>query len=71
MREILYEFLNQKMAEDERIVVIDADLSKSNGTYNLRKNYPNRAFDVGVAEANMAGIAAELNGGTHMPKESR
>ncbi len=48
------------MEEDERIVVIDADLSKSNGTYNLRKKYPNRAFDVGVAEQNMAGIGAGM-----------
>lgn len=60
MRQILYEFLDQKMKEDERIVVIDADLSKSNGTYNLRKKYPNRAFDVGVAEQNMAGIGAGM-----------
>lgn len=60
MRQILYEFLDQKMEEDERIVVIDADLSKSNGTYNLRKKYPNRAFDVGVAEQNMAGIGAGM-----------
>ncbi|GMG95328.1 transketolase family protein [Tepidimicrobium xylanilyticum] len=60
MRQVLYEFLDKKMEEDKRIVVIDADLSKSNGTYNLRKKYPDRAFDVGVAEQNMAGIAAGM-----------
>lgn len=60
MRQVLYEFLDKKMEEDKRIVVIDADLSKSNGTYNLRGKYPDRAVDVGVAEQNMAGIAAGL-----------
>ena len=60
MREALYEFLYKKMKEDERVVVIDADLSKSNGTYKLREKYPSRAFDVGIAEANMAGIAAGM-----------
>lgn len=45
---------------DERIIVIDADLSKSHGTLFLRQKYPERAFDVGVAEQNMASVAAGL-----------
>ena len=53
MRQMLCQELDRMMAENENIVVIDADLSKPNGTYALRKKYPERAFDVGIAEQNM------------------
>ena len=60
MRAIFAAELDRMMQNDERIVVIDADLSKANGTLFLRGKYPERAFDVGVAEQNMASIAAGL-----------
>lgn len=60
MRAIFAAELDQMMEKDERVVVIDADLSKANGTLFLREKYPERAFDVGVAEQNMASIAAGL-----------
>ncbi|HHY15129.1 MAG TPA: transketolase family protein [Firmicutes bacterium] len=60
MRAIFAAELDRMMQNDERIVVIDADLSKANGTLFLRDKYPERAFDVGVAEQNMASIAAGL-----------
>ncbi len=46
--------------EDERIVVLTADLSQSLRVNQFRQTYPKRFFDVGVAEQNMAGIAAGL-----------
>ena len=52
--------LERLMAADERIVLVDADLSKANGVSHIRKRFPERAFNVGVAEANMASIAAGL-----------
>lgn len=60
MRAIFAAELDRMMENDERVVVIDADLSKANGTLFLRDKYPERAFDVGVAEQNMASIAAGL-----------
>lgn len=53
--------LERLMAADERIVLVDADLSKANGVNHIRKRFPERAFNVGVAEANMASIAAGLS----------
>ena len=47
-------------AKDERIVTVDADLSKSTMTAKFAKAYPSRAFNVGIAESNMIGIAAGL-----------
>ena len=60
MRAVFGEMLDAMMAKDERIVVIDADLARANGTFNLRDKYPDRAFDVGIAEANMTSIAAGM-----------
>ena len=60
IRQVMEAELGKYMQQDERIVVIDADLGKSNGTFALRKRFPDRAFDVGVAEQNMAGIAAGM-----------
>ncbi len=60
LRQLLCRELEQYLGQDERIVVIDADLAKSNGTLPLRKKFPERALDVGIAEQNMAGIAAGL-----------
>jgi len=47
-------------AKDERIVTLDADLSKSTMTAGFAKKYPGRAFNVGIAESGMIGLAAGL-----------
>lgn len=46
--------------EDERIVVCDADLSKSTMTHKFAVAFPQRFFSCGIAEANMVGIGAGL-----------
>src|SRR6266571_5550406 len=47
-------------ARDERIVTLDADLSKSTMTAKFAKTHPARAFNLGIAESNMIGIGAGL-----------
>lgn len=46
--------------EDSRIVVLDADLSKSTKTDTFRKKYPERFLNMGIAEGNMMSAAAGL-----------
>lgn len=60
MRQVFGSILEDMMEKDERIVVIDADLAKANGTIKLRDKFPERAFDVGIAESNAASIAAGM-----------
>ena len=43
------------------IVVLDADLATATKTINFAKKFPERFFDMGIAEANMMGIAAGLS----------
>ena len=47
-------------AKDDRIVTLDADLSKSTMTAAFAKKYPSRAFNLGIAESGMIGVAAGL-----------
>jgi transketolase len=42
------------------VVVLDADLSKSTKTVEFAKQFPERFFKAGIAEANMVGIAGGL-----------
>jgi transketolase len=46
---------------DERIVVLDADLSKSTKTASFQAKYPDRFFNMGIAEANMMCAAAGMS----------
>jgi len=46
--------------ENKDIVVVDADLSKSTMTVYFQKEFPDRFFSVGIAEANMIGVGAGL-----------
>jgi transketolase len=60
IRQVFGTIMEEMMEKDERIVVIDVDLAKANGTFKLRDKFPERAFDVGIAESNAASIAAGM-----------
>jgi transketolase len=47
-------------AVNPRVVALDADLSKSTFSYLFAKKYPERFFQMGIAEANMIGVASGL-----------
>ena len=47
-------------AEYENMVVLDADLSGSTRSYEFCKHYPERFFNMGIAEQNLMGVAAGL-----------
>ena len=59
-REAYGKTLAKLICEDERIVVLDADLTKSTKTNDAKKACPERHFNIGIAEANMMSIAAGL-----------
>ena len=45
---------------DDRVVVLDADLSKSTLTSRFAESYSSRFFNIGIAEQNMLGVAGGL-----------
>jgi transketolase len=52
---------------DKRIVVLDADLGGSTMGKLFEEAYPDRHFEMGIAEANMASVAAGLAQTGHIP----
>ena len=56
--------------ENENIVVLDADLATATKTIEFAKKYPERFFDIGIAEADMIGTAAGMATCGKMPYAS-
>ncbi len=54
-------------AEHPEIVALDADLAKSTQSAIFAKRFPERFFEMGIAEANMLGVAAGLALTGHVP----
>jgi transketolase len=60
MRKAYGEALAELGAANPDVVVLDADVSASTQTWMFREKYPDRFFNVGVAEANMVDVAVGL-----------
>jgi transketolase len=61
MRTAYVETLLGLAEKDERIVVLEADLMRAIGTKAFKDRFPSRSINLGVAEANMVGVAAGLS----------
>lgn len=59
-RTVYGETLVELGRDDERIVVLEADLGKTTMTKLFEKEFPGRFFDVGIGEQNMISTAAGL-----------
>lgn len=53
--------LIELISENDKIVVLDADLAAASKFEKIKKEFPNRFIDAGIAEANMMGVAAGLS----------
>jgi transketolase len=67
MRDIYTETLMEMAETDDRICVMEADLMRATGTGSFRDKFPDRTFNVGVAEANLVGVASGLSAGGKIP----
>lgn len=60
MRKVYAETMATLMRNDEKIIILDADLAKACGTAALYKEFGERCLDCGICEDNMANVAAGL-----------
>ncbi|MBQ4361795.1 MAG: transketolase family protein [Lachnospiraceae bacterium] len=60
-KELFSELIPSMCESDDRVIYLDADLMNCIGTMKWALDHPDRAVDCGIAEANMAGIAAGLS----------
>jgi len=56
-----------ELGKDKRIVVLDADLAESTRSIKFKEKYPERFFDVGIAEQNLVATAAGLAASGKIP----
>lgn len=61
MRRVFVRTLEQLMDENEKIVALEADLGGASGFSKLGSSHPKQFINVGIAEANMVGIAAGMS----------
>ena len=59
MRKVFVEQLEKEMKVDKKIILLTADLGYR-VFENIKNNFPKQFINVGVAEANMVGVAAGL-----------
>ena len=67
LRKAYVQELARLMRENDKIVILDADLAGAGGTKPLYSEFPDRCVDCGIAEANMACIAAGLSASGFIP----
>ena len=60
LRETYVDLLIEYEKKDDRIVILEADLSKAAGTTRFTEAFPEKTINVGIAEANMVGVASGL-----------
>lgn len=61
------EALLELAAENDKVVVLDADLSHATMTLKFSQTYPDRFFNCGIAECNMIDIAAGMSTMGYIP----
>ena len=61
------EEITRYAAENEKILVLDADLSQATMTNKFAATYPDRFIDCGIAEANMITMASGLSSVGYIP----
>ena len=61
MRKVFAAEIDNIMENNSNVVLINADLARPNGVNKLEEKYKDRCFNVGIAEQNMACVAAGMS----------
>lgn len=67
MRAVYTQTLIELAEANDQVVLLEADLMRATGTKPFMEKFPERTFNVGVAEANMVGVAAGLSSTGKIP----
>jgi transketolase len=67
LRNAYGELLAKLGEENQKILVLDADLSPATMTHFFKTKFPDRFFNMGIAEANLMGVAAGLAHSGYIP----
>ena len=60
MRHIFAQEIDKLMETDSKVCVVNADLAGAHDNFWIQDKYPERAFNIGVCESNMASLAGGM-----------
>lgn len=61
LKQVFTQTLQRIMSKNEKIIALEADLGGASGFLGIKDTHPKQFLDVGIAEANMIGIAGGLS----------
>jgi transketolase len=67
LRDVFGESLLEVARENPKVVVLDGDLGNSTKTELIRNEFPDRYFNIGIAESNLVCIGAGMAGAGLIP----
>lgn len=67
LRNVFGQALLEVCRKEPRVVVLDGDLGSSTGAHMMRGEFPDRFFNLGIAESNMVGVGAGLAACGYIP----
>jgi transketolase len=67
MREVFGDAILELCRQNEKVVILDGDLSSTTYTKGVRLEFPERFYNIGIAESNMVSIAAGLASCGYIP----
>jgi transketolase len=67
MRDVFGDALLAVATDNPKVVVLDGDLGNSTKAERVRQTFPERFFNIGIAESNLVGIGAGLAGAGFIP----
>ena len=67
LRAVFVETLQEIMKDNKKVVALEADLGGASGFTKIQKTNPDQFVQVGIAEANMVGIAAGMSMRGYIP----
>lgn len=67
MREVFGDAILELCRHNDKVVILDGDLSSTTYTKGVRQEFPDRFYNIGIAESNMISIAAGLASCGYIP----
>ena len=67
MREVFGDAILELCRQNEKVVILDGDLASTTYTKGVRQEFPDRFYNIGIAESNMISIAAGLASCGYIP----
>ncbi len=67
MREVFGDAILELCRHNDKVVILDGDLSSTTYTKGVRQEFPDRFYNIGIAESNMVSIAAGLASCGYIP----